>query len=141
VLAKLAECGLLRRIEVISTVSGGSIVGALYYLHVKNLLERTEDININDADYVDLVREVERDYREGAATNIRGSGWANIAANFHMAKPTYSRTDRAGELYERHFYARAWGERPKHKGRIVDARLEDPAGGVRRGVHPGRPQP
>jgi predicted acylesterase/phospholipase RssA len=39
VLAKLAELGLLRRIEVISTVSGGSIVGALYYLHVKNLLE------------------------------------------------------------------------------------------------------
>ncbi|HVD49595.1 MAG TPA: patatin-like phospholipase family protein, partial [Gaiellaceae bacterium] len=39
VLACLAELGLLRLVQVISTVSGGSIVGALYYLHVKNLLE------------------------------------------------------------------------------------------------------
>ena len=48
VLAKLAELGLLRRIEVISTVSGGSIVGALYYLHVKNLLEDELDEEITD---------------------------------------------------------------------------------------------
>jgi len=32
VLASMAEVGLLRQVEVISTVSGGSIVGALYYL-------------------------------------------------------------------------------------------------------------
>ncbi len=30
VLARLAELGLLRRIEVVSTVSGGSIVGAAF---------------------------------------------------------------------------------------------------------------
>ena len=56
VLAKLAELGLLRRVEVISTVSGGSIVGALYYLHVKNLLEDKPDEEITDADYIDVVR-------------------------------------------------------------------------------------
>jgi Patatin-like phospholipase len=39
VLAKLAELGLLRRIEVIVTVSGGSIGGGLFYLHLKDLLE------------------------------------------------------------------------------------------------------
>ena len=88
VFAKLAELGLLRRVEVISTVSGGSIVGALYYLHVKNLLEDKSDEAIADADYIELVRQVEREYREGAATNIRGSAWANPVANFHMAKPT-----------------------------------------------------
>ena len=119
VLAKLAELGLLRRIEVISTVSGGSIVGALFYLHLKNLLEDKPDTAITDADYLQIVREVERDYREAAATNVRGSGWANLLANFKMAKPTYSRTDRVGELYEQHFYARAWRNRPKHNGRIA----------------------
>jgi NTE family protein len=119
VFAKLAELGLLRRVEVISTVSGGSIVGALYYLHVKNLLEDKSDEAIADADYIELVRQVEREYREGAATNIRGSAWANPVANFHMAKPTYSRTDRAGELYERRFYAQAWRDRPKRGGRIA----------------------
>ena len=118
-LAKLAELGLLRPIQVISTVSGGSIVGALYYLHVKNLLESIPDAEITDADYVDTVRAVEREYRRAAAGNVRGSGWANVLENFRMALPTYSRTDRVGELYEERFYAKAWGDRPKRGGRIA----------------------
>jgi len=119
VLAKLAELGLLRPIQVISTVSGGSIVGALYYLHVKNLLESKADAEITDADYVELVRAVEREYREAAASNVRGSGWVNLLQNLRMAKPTYSRTDRVAELYERRFYSKAWGDRPKRDGRIA----------------------
>ena len=118
VLASLAELGLLRRVEVISTVSGGSIVGALYYLHVKNLLESKADAEIADADYVEVVRAVEREYREAAASNVRGSGWANPLKNFQMALPAYTRTDRVGELYEQRFYAKAWGDRPKANGRI-----------------------
>lgn len=119
VLAKLAELGLLRRIEVISTVSGGSIIGALYYLHVKNLLEAKADADITDADYVELVRAAEREYKAAAATNVRGSGWANPLTNFKMASPTYSRSDRVGELYEERFYANAWGGRPRRDGRIA----------------------
>jgi predicted acylesterase/phospholipase RssA len=119
VLAKLAELGLLRRLEVVSTVSGGSIVGALFYLHLKNLLEDRPDTAIVDADYVQVVREVERDYREAAATNVRGAALANLLVNFKMVKPTYSRTDRVGELYEQRFYARAWRDRPKRNGRIA----------------------
>jgi NTE family protein len=119
VLARLAELGLLRPVQVISTVSGGSIIGALYYLHVKNLLESKTDAEITDADYVELVRLVEQEYREAAATNVRGSGWANLGRNLKMAFPAYSRTDRVGELYERRFYAKAWGDRPKRKGRIA----------------------
>ena len=118
VLARLAELGLLRPIQVISTVSGGSIVGALYYLHVKNLLESKADAEITDADYADAVRAVEREYREAAASNVRGAAWANPLKNFQMALPTYTRTDYIGELYERRFYSKAWGDRPKHKGRI-----------------------
>jgi len=119
VLARLAELGLLRPIQVISTVSGGSIVGALYYLHVKNLLESKADAEITDADYVDVVRAVEHEYREAAATNVRGAGWANVLENFRMALPTYTRTDRIGALYEKRFYAKAWGDRPKRGGRIA----------------------
>jgi len=119
VLARLAELGLLRPVQVISTVSGGSIVGALYYLHVKNLLESKTDAEIADGDYVELVRAVEQEYREAAASNVRGSGWANVLENFRMALPTYSRTDRVGALYEQRFYAKAWGGRPKRGGRIA----------------------
>jgi NTE family protein len=119
VLARLAELGLLRPIQVVSTVSGGSIVGALYYLHVKNLLESKTDAEITDADYAEVVRRVEREYREAAASNIRGSGWINPLKNFQMALPTYSRTDRVGELYEHRFYAKAWGDRSRRGGRIA----------------------
>lgn len=42
VLAALAELKLLSRIEVIATVSGGSVVGACYYLKLKQLLD-TQD--------------------------------------------------------------------------------------------------
>jgi hypothetical protein len=76
------KLGLLRPVQVISTVSGGSIIGALYYLHVKNLLESKTDAEIVDADYVKLVRAVEEEYREAAASNVCGSGWANLLGNF-----------------------------------------------------------
>ena len=46
VLARLAETGTLRKVEVISTVSGGSILGALYYLALKDLLESVPDAEI-----------------------------------------------------------------------------------------------
>src|SRR5439155_10855620 len=98
---------------------GGSIVGALYYLHVKNLLEDKGDQQIADDDYVEIVRAVEQEYREGAAANVRASGWANLLTNFKMAQPGYSRTDRVGELYEQRFYARAWRNPPKRNGRIA----------------------
>ena len=39
VLARLAELDVLRHVEVLSCVSGGSIVGAHYYLQVRNLLQ------------------------------------------------------------------------------------------------------
>src|SRR3970040_624926 len=43
VLAQLADLGMLRRVEVISTVSGGSIIGALHYLYLRALLESKSD--------------------------------------------------------------------------------------------------
>ena len=118
VLAGLARFGLLRQIEVISTVSGGSIVGALYYLHVKKLLETTPDGEITNLDYVRIVKEVEREYLNAAATNVRGSAWASLVANFKMARPNYSRSDRIGELYERRFYRPVW-EGDLRRGRIA----------------------
>jgi len=39
VLARLADLDMLRHIEVLSCVSGGSIVGAYYYLELRHLLQ------------------------------------------------------------------------------------------------------
>ncbi|HET7507844.1 MAG TPA: patatin-like phospholipase family protein, partial [Solirubrobacterales bacterium] len=59
VLARLAELDLLRELEVISCVSGGSIAGALYYLRLRLLLEGNRDEEITQEDYLALVRDVE----------------------------------------------------------------------------------
>jgi NTE family protein len=114
VLARLAELGILPKVEVISTVSGGSIVGALYYLHVKNLLEEKPDADIDHADYVELVQRLEHDFLQAVGKNVRSRAFANIAKNFAMARPSYSRSDRIGDLFDRYFYKPAWrGDRPR----------------------------
>ncbi len=64
-LARLAECRMLRRVEVLSCVSGGSILGAYYYLKLRRLLETKPDAEIEDADYVTLVRELAEEFLGG----------------------------------------------------------------------------
>ena len=108
VLARLAELGILRRVEVISTVSGGSIVGALYYIHVRALLQKTSDANVTDDDYADIVERIAKTFRLGVETNLRGRTFRDLRQNFRMAKTNYSRSDRLGELYDETFYRPAW---------------------------------
>jgi predicted acylesterase/phospholipase RssA len=104
VLARLAELGGLRQIEVISTVSGGSMVGAAYYLYVKNLLESKANNAITDADYVEIVKKLEAHYRQAMAKNLRGLALANYFKNYKLVLPNYSRTNRIAEVLEKEFY-------------------------------------
>jgi predicted acylesterase/phospholipase RssA len=112
VLAHLAERDMLRRVEVLSCVSGGSIVGAHYYLEVQRLLEEKADHEITREDYVELVKRLERDFLAGIQTNIRcqvfGSVWANLRMFF---QPGYSTTQRLGDLYEAELYSKVADDR------------------------------
>ena len=71
VLARLAELDVLRHVEVLSCVSGGSIAGAQYYLRLRALLEKTPDRLMSREKYVSLVRAVQEDLVRAVATNIR----------------------------------------------------------------------
>ncbi|MDH7478476.1 MAG: patatin-like phospholipase family protein, partial [Syntrophomonadaceae bacterium] len=104
VLAGMASRGLLRHVEVISTVSGGSIIGALYYLHLKRLLESKADEDITDKDYEDIIARLERDFLAGVQRNIRMRTFLNPLKNLRMSRPDYSRSDRIGELYDQIFF-------------------------------------
>ena len=104
ILAQMADQGLLRHVEVISTVSGGSIIGALYYLHVKKLLESIPDDRITDQHYIDIVKEIELDFLKATEKNIRMSTFTNFIANFKMVLFEYSRSDRIAKLYNEAFY-------------------------------------
>jgi predicted acylesterase/phospholipase RssA len=71
VLARLAELNVLRHIEVLSCVSGGSIAGACYWLALRNrLLQRTPP---RREDYIELVRGVIQHFLGAVSTNLRGS--------------------------------------------------------------------
>jgi predicted acylesterase/phospholipase RssA len=107
VLARLAELDMLRHVQVLSCVSGGSIVGAYYYLEVRNLLRTKADRDIKRKDYIDLVKRIEEGFLRGVQRNIRTRVIAEFTTNLKMLFwPNYSRTMRAGELYERELYSR-----------------------------------
>ncbi|MCA8949970.1 MAG: patatin-like phospholipase family protein [Planctomycetes bacterium] len=113
VLAALAEFDLLRHVEVISTVSGGSILGAHYYLELQHLLQGNGHDGIGRSDYIDVVKRVIDAFGSGVERNIRTRV---VAHPWHTARmlftSRYSRTKRAGELYEEHLYRRATGVKP-----------------------------
>ena len=111
VLARLAELDLLRSVEVISTVSGGSIIGALYFLYLKKLLECIPDMRITGADYVKMIDEMTHLFVAGVRKNPRVLAFSNIASNFKLVLPSYSRSDRMSEIYHELFYDPASGRR------------------------------
>src|SRR5207253_922970 len=71
VLARLAELDVLRHVEVLSCVSGGSILGAHYYLEVRRLLPTKADDEITREDYIEIVRRLEERFLRGVQRNIR----------------------------------------------------------------------
>jgi NTE family protein len=104
VLAQLASRELLRQVEVLSTVSGGSIIGALYYLQVKKLLEGKADQEITGQDYVNLVANMEQDFLLAVQSNLRMRTFSDFSKNLRMFQADYSRSDRIGELYDELLY-------------------------------------
>jgi predicted acylesterase/phospholipase RssA len=108
VMARLAEIDALRGVEVLSTVSGGSILGAHYYLEVQNLLQTKADREITREDYIEMVRRVQKNFLEGVQTNIKMQTFASLKDNwsFISGKKDYSRSHRLGEFYESQLYQR-----------------------------------
>jgi predicted acylesterase/phospholipase RssA len=106
VLARLAEMDVLRFVEALSTVSGGSIVGAHYYLEVQRLLERRPDRQITREDYIRIVRRVQRTFFHGVRQNLRMRALSKLGCNLRMLMTdSYTRSHRLGELYERELFA------------------------------------
>jgi predicted acylesterase/phospholipase RssA/MinD-like ATPase involved in chromosome partitioning or flagellar assembly len=107
VLARLAELDVLRRVEVLSCVSGGSIIGAHYYLEVRKLLQTKPDAEITRQDYIDIVARLRKHHLDGVQKNIRMRVLANPFINLKMFFTSkYSRTMRAGDLYESEIFSR-----------------------------------
>lgn len=106
VLAALAENDKLKDIEVISCVSGGSILGAFYYLELRNLLQREEESQLSSSSYITLIENMIPKFHNGVQNNLRMKWFTNPISNIKIAAlNTYSRTNRMAELYDKYFYS------------------------------------
>ena len=132
VLARLAEVDALRGVDVLSTVSGGSILGAQYYLEVQNLLQDSTKKLTRD-DYLDVVVKLQKDFLQGVQTNIRMGAFNNFIDNVRMLFSTsYSRSHKLGELYEKHLYSRVADDKSGQQRTMPDL-LVQPAHGKFKG--------
>ena len=105
-LAALAERDLLRHVDVLSCVSGGSILGAYYYLEMRKLLQDREDGEIERDDYVKLVERVHQGFLAGVQQNIRMRIGSSLCASLRMMfKPGYTTSNRLSDLYQDKLYA------------------------------------
>jgi predicted acylesterase/phospholipase RssA len=126
VLAQLAECNVLRHVEALSCVSGGSIVGAYYYLKLRKLLQDRPDHEITDAEYVELVHALAGEFLDGVRRDVRGRLAEDVTDNWRMLVSHYSRTDRVAELLHESFYSRL-AEDPARRVRMDELAVA-PAG-------------
>lgn len=106
VLARMAELDLLGKVEVISAVSGGSIAGSMYYLMLKQLMERP--VAPVPADFIELIRKLEVNFLAAVQTNPRIQVITNPLQNLRMLLTDYSRTERIARLYNKEFYQEIW---------------------------------
>lgn len=106
VFRRLAELDVLRRIEVLSTVSGGSITGALYVLLLKKYLERSPEGSLTRDQYIELVKELEAILVDGVRKNLRTRLLMNPIGMLSVLLSGDSMGRRMARLYERHLFAK-----------------------------------
>jgi predicted acylesterase/phospholipase RssA len=101
VLARLAELDLLRHVEVLSCVSGGSIIGAYYFLELRSRMQELADEEMTQDEYIAIVQRIERRFLDGVQTNLRSSIATNLWSDLRMIfDPRYSRSTRIGDLFQ-----------------------------------------
>jgi len=120
VLARLAELDMLRHVEVLSCVSGGSIIGALYYLNVRKLLEGRPDNEITRQDYIRLVDDMEQAFTAGIQNNPRMEVFSKLLL-------LGQRTEEMGKLLDETLYGPAAGLKPGERPELRDLRIHPPA--------------
>ncbi|MFK8102165.1 MAG: patatin-like phospholipase family protein [Saprospiraceae bacterium] len=105
VLAYLAEKDVLRYVEALSCVSGGSLIGAYYYLKIKNLLESKTQVALSQKDYLILVEEIQRDFFTAVTENLRVKLFSNFSTIVKMIwSSKHTRSKRIADLYNNYLY-------------------------------------
>ncbi len=128
VMTRLAEIDALRSIEVLSTVSGGSVLGAYYYLELQHLLQSKPDQALHQQDYIDLMQRLQTNFLAGVQRNISVRMNASYRANWRMTKKNYSDSHYVGELYDKELFSRVQDQHPPGTARTMPELIIHPAG-------------
>ncbi len=104
VLRRMAELDLLRYVEVLSTVSGGSIIGALYILLLRHRLEAAPSGRLSREEYLALVQDLERILVRGASKNLRVRLFLNPFTVLRVMLTPWTLGQAMGRLYERYLF-------------------------------------
>lgn len=104
VLRRLAKLDMLRYVEVISSVSGGSITAALYVLLLKRELEKSTTGVLSQDDYEALINQLEQRLLKGIQKNLRTRLFMNPFALIYLMFTGGSLGKRMARLYERFIY-------------------------------------
>lgn len=141
VLRRMAELDLLRHVEVLSTVSGGSIIGALYVLFLKQRLYASASLN-RDA-YVEIVNDAQKTLIRGIKRNLRTLLFLNPLGILRVLLTQHSLGKRMARLYERYLYRDAvdrirprpwWKVWQLGRIRMLDVRFSPGGGNVSPGI-------
>ena len=106
VIACLADNDLLRKVNMLSCVSGGSIAGAAYAVRLKALLASKHDLEITQDDYREVVADLVSVFTTVTAMNLRAVAFGSPLAMLRMwLKHDYTFTERIADLLDRHLFA------------------------------------
>ncbi|AMY06926.1 Patatin-like phospholipase [Luteitalea pratensis] len=108
VLARLAELDVLRHVDVLSCVSGGSIVGAAYWLAVRERL--LDPAPMGPDAYMTIVRRLIKSFSDSVALDLRAGvqpSKAAVAIGFlFRSKKGAMNGEEVADLLEENFYRR-----------------------------------
>lgn len=106
VMACLADNDFLRKINVLSCVSGGSIAGAAYTVRLKALLAAKHDLEITQGDYREAVADLVSTFTAVAGMNLRAAAFRSPLAVLRMwLEHDYTFTERIADLLDKHLFA------------------------------------
>jgi len=113
VLWRMAELDLLRYVETLSTVSGGSIIGALYALLLKQQIDAKASLSRDD--YVAIIKRLHYIFADAMRKDLRTRLIMNPLGILRMMMTQHSLGMRMSRIYERYVYrepaAQLWKQR------------------------------
>ena len=104
VLRRMAELDLLRYVEALSTVSGGSILGALYLLVLKSDLDKAAGGRLSRDEYVQVTKKTEALLIRAVQKTLRTRLFMNPLGMLRVLLTPQSLGKRMARFYERYLF-------------------------------------